>query len=222
MTMATAIPLSKVPRDNLKCQIEIYEESTRIRFYEGELQTTKVVSPDEIAQAFTARLDFNSGLLPENTLWWKRRAGGDMIVGIWRDPQVWKVAVHVKQFEPPMRLEIPMPGLVFVCTPARTPHVYAAKERPKVDNAQLYHAPCFNVFRDGRVCPGSHQFPAYPGDIPESFFLSFFSQTGDWRGRSKCYPDNLHQHWLDLHGLTEYPMDDLEPIKELKSVLQIT
>ena len=45
--------------------------------------------------------------------------------------------------------------------------------------------PAFNVFRDGRVCPGSHSFPDEVGLIPESFFQSYFSLTGDTRERSK-------------------------------------
>ncbi len=46
----------------------------------------------------------------------------------------------------------------------------------------------------GRVCPGSHRFPEEVGLIPESFFQSFFSLTGDTRNRSKKHPDNLSHY----------------------------
>ena len=72
-------------------------------------------------------------------------------------------------------------------------------------------SPAFNVFRDGRVCPGSHRFPEEVGLIPESFFQSFFSLTGDIRDRSKKHPDNLQALWEEIDGKTEYPMEDLVP-----------
>lgn len=45
-----------------------------------------------------------------------------------------------------------MPPMVFVCTPFCPPRVYAGKERPMAEADELYHAPTFNVYGDGRVC----------------------------------------------------------------------
>ena len=104
-----------------------------------------------------------------------------------------------------------MPGLVFVCSPGRAPWVYAAAERPTDAEQHLFRAPAFNVFSDGRVCPGSHRFPEEVDLIPESFFQSFFSLTGDTRDRSKKHPENLVALWEELDGKTEYPMEDLVP-----------
>ena len=104
-----------------------------------------------------------------------------------------------------------MPGLVFVCSPARAPWVYAALEQPTDPDQRLYRAPAFNVFSDGRTCPGSHRFPEEVGRIPESFFQSFFSLTGDTRDRSKKHPDNLQALWEELDGQTDYPVEDLVP-----------
>ena len=87
----------------------------------------------------------------------------------------------------------------------------AALERPTKPEQQLYRAPAFNVFRDGRVCPGSHRFPEDVGLIPESFFQSFFSLTGDTRERSKRHPDNLQALWEELDGKADYPVEDLVP-----------
>ena len=205
----TAVPLSKIPRDTLRARLDVYEETAILRTFMGDLTTTRVVSADDIANAFTARLDFSSGLLPERCLWWKRRAGGDRLVAVWRDPQVWSVALQTKPFEPPRRLSLPMPGLLFVCSPHRTPHIFAAPERPTSERDELYKAPCFNVFADGRVCPGTHKFPQDPGEIPESFFTSFFSQTGQYEKRSKRHPDKLVDLWDELDGTSVYPMNDL-------------
>ena len=50
---------------------------------------------------------------------------------------------------------------------AASPWVYAAASRPTDAEQQLFRAPAFNVFGDGRVCPGSHKFPEEVGLIPE-------------------------------------------------------
>ena len=47
--------------------------------------------------------------------------------------------------------------------------------------------------------------------IPEGFFQSFFSLTGDTRDRSKKHPDNLQALWEEIDGKPEYPMEDLVP-----------
>ena len=83
--------------------------------------------------------------------------------------------------------------------------------RPTDPEEQLFRAPAFNVFSDGRACPWSHTFPEEVGLIPESFFQSFFSLTGDTRERSKKHPDNLQVLWEELDGKTEYPLEDLVP-----------
>ena len=199
-----------LPRDTLQFQLEVYGETVLLRGFEADRTWVRTVSADEIANVFIRHLGFSSGLLPENSLWWNQGETGQ-VVALWRPPQVWPVALQREAFQPPARLRLPMPGLVFVCSPGRAPWVYAALERPTDPEQQLYRAPAFNVFRDGRVCPGSHRFPEEVGRIPESFFQSFFSLTGDSQGRSKQHPDNLQALWEELDGKAEYPLEDLVP-----------
>ena len=199
-----------VPRDTLQTQLEVYGETILLRGFEGDRTWVRTVSADEIANVFIRHLGFSSGLLPDNALWWNQGETGE-VVALWRPPQVWPVALQREAFQPPARLRLPMPGLVFVCSPGRAPWVYAALERPSDPEQQLYRAPAFNVFRDGRVCPGSHRFPEEVGRIPESFFQSFFSLTGDSQGRSKQHPDNLQTLWEEIDGKAEYPVEDLVP-----------
>ncbi len=170
----------------------------------------RTVSADEIANVFIQHIGISSGLLPKDTLWWGQGETGQ-VVALWRPPKVWPVALQREAFKPPARLRLPMPGLVFVCSPARAPSVYAAQSRPRDTDDWLYRMPAFNVFSNGRVCPGSHKFPEEVGLIPESFFQSYFSGTGDTRERSKKHPDNLHALWEELDGKTEYPVEDLVP-----------
>ena len=197
-----------VPRDQLQVQLEVYKETILLRGFEGDSNWVRTVSADEIAGVFTQHLGFSSGLLPKEALWWSQGETGQ-VVALWRPPQVWAVALQREAFQPPARLRVPMPGLVFVCSPGRAPWVYAAKDRPTHGEQQLFRAPAFNVFSDGRVCPGSHRFPEEVGLIPESFFQSFFSLTGDSRNRSRKHPDNLQDLWEELDGKEEYPLDDL-------------
>ena len=199
-----------MPKDQLQVQLEVYGETILLRGFESDSNWVRTVSADEIASVFTRHLGFSSGLLPENALWWIQGETGQ-VVALWRPPQVWPVALQREAFQPPVRLRLPMPGLVFVCSPGRAPWVYAALERSSNPEQQLYRAPAFNVFQDGRVCPGSHRFPEQVGLIPESFFQSFFSLTGDTRERSKQHPDNLQALWEELDGKAEYPAEDLVP-----------
>ena len=110
------------------------------------------VSADEIANVFIRHMGVSSGLLPQEAIWWNQGETGQ-VVALWRPPQVWPVALQREAFKPPARLRIPMPGLVFVCSPARAPWVYAALRRPTDSDQYLYRMPAFNVFRDGAGLP---------------------------------------------------------------------
>ncbi len=199
------------PRDDLKLQLEVYGETILLRGFENDAAWVRTVSADEIANVFTQHLGFSSGLLPEETLWWNQGETGQ-VVALWRPPQVWSVALQQEAFKPPARLRLPMPGLVFVCSPGRAPWVYAATSRPADLEQHLFRAPAFNVFRDGRVCPGSHRFPEEVGLIPEGLLpVLLLDLTGDTRDRSKKHPDNLIALWEELDGTTAYPAEDLVP-----------
>ena len=211
----------EVPRDQLQVQLEVYRETILLRGFEGDSSWVRTVSADEIAGVFTQHLGFSSGLLPQDALWWSQGETGQ-VVALWRPPQVWAVALQREAFQPPARLRLPMPGLVFVCSPGRAPWVYAALERPVRAEQQLFRAPAFNVFSDGRVCPGSHRFPEEVGLIPESFFQSFFSLTGDSRNRSRKHPEDLKALWEELDGKEEYPLDDLVAQRTVAHALAVS
>ena len=202
--------IDEAPRDALRLQLEVYEETVLLRGFDADLAWVRTVSADAVAHAVTRHLGFSSGLLPQDALWWQQGETGQ-VVALWRPPRVWAVALQREAFKPPARLRLPMPGLVFVCSPGRAPWVYAARERPADPEEQLYRAPAFNVFSDGRACPGTHRFPEEVDRIPESFFQSYFSGTGDTRNRSRKHPDDLHALWEELDGKSAYPLDDLVP-----------
>lgn len=207
-----------VPRDNLRFRIDIFEETTLLHQFGRESTTTRMVSPLDIARAFTLELHLHSGALPQDALWWGTGPEGDE-VGLWRKPQVWRVALVVEAFQPPRRFSLPQPGLVFACSPGRPPRVYAAKKRPRSLGEALYHAPLLNTFRDGRTCPGTHRYPERLEEIPESFMQSFFTREGDTKERSKKYPHDLLKLWEELDGKEHYPIKDLVPLGTMGQIM---
>jgi hypothetical protein len=213
---------AEVDEDPLRLRLDFHEESVIVHDYAGGVVRTKLVSALDVAHALAGGLDLTTGLLPREALWWARTPGG-MRVAVWREPRVWTIRLRERFDATPRRLRLPMPGLVFVCMPARqAPYVFAAKARPTSLDEQLYHCPAHNVFDSGRVCTGSHGFPADPEKVPEEFFHSFFSVTGDTaRGKSQQFPDDIGQLWNTLRGRSVYPVEDLVPQLTVADALRV-
>ena len=208
--MRWALPgRTDLPRDVLKARINVYDESITVESVAQDgTVTIRMVDGHEVYSAFTKDMILQSGMLPHNTLWWTQGREGPK-VAIWKPPSIRRVALMTEPFQPPKRFTLPMPGLIFLCSPNRTPWVFAAKKRPQRPDDIVYRAPTFNTFDSGRVCPGNHRFPTKPEDIPDSFFVSFFSQAGDMKNRSKKHPNDLTQLWEELDGMPKYPKGDL-------------
>ena len=172
----------------------------------------RVVSALDVAHALARELDLATGVLPPDALWWSKTSQG-VRLALWREPRVWRVRLRERYEDPPKRLRLPMPGLVFVCPAGgQAPYVFAAERRPRSDQDQLFHCPAYNVFPTGRVCVGSHRFPTDPGKVPEAFFESYFSVTADTgRGKSRRHPDDVGALWAELDRQPSYPLDDLVP-----------
>ena len=91
---------AEMPRDELKMQLEVYGETILLRGFENDSAWVRTVSADGMANVFTQHLGFSSGLLPQDTLWWGQGETGQ-VVGLWRPPQVWSVALQREAFKPP-------------------------------------------------------------------------------------------------------------------------
>ena len=76
-----------VPRDELKVQLEVYDETILLRGFEDGANWVRTVSADAVASALTQHLGFSSGLLPKDTLWWSQGETGQ-VVALWRPPKV--------------------------------------------------------------------------------------------------------------------------------------
>ena len=215
-----ALPESlNLPPDALRCRLDFYQESVVLYMVDKEVITTRLVSARDIAMAFLREVPLNSGVLPEGALWWGQGKTGAE-VALWRPPRVWPVALMTEAFKEPRRFRLPMPGLIFVCSPGQPPKVYAAKKRPKNPRAAIYHAPLFNIFEDGSTCPGTHKYPQNIGEIPESFFASFFTPAASTMNRSKKYPGDLLKLWEELDGKKKYPLKDLMPLGKVEDIMR--
>jgi len=205
-----ALPGLDVPADQLCMRLDIHNEAIILRSFREGATFVRPVSALDVARALAFRTEISSGILPPDTIWWQL-IRGEPVVGLWRPPRLWKLALQLEAFAPPRRFKLPMPGLLFFCRRGQPPSVFASEKRPTNDGWPLYHAPLFNVFRDGRTCQGTHEYPDTIQEIPESFMTSFFTIGAHPEGRSKKYPDNLLKLWEELNGKKHYPLKDLMP-----------
>jgi hypothetical protein len=201
-------PGLEVPPDQLKLRLDFYGQAIVMHVIEDGVIQGKIVSAEDISRVLARQVGVSSGFLPDGAVWWRQLPDGSQ-VALWRRPQVTRVALQEELFAPPVRLTIPLPGLLFLCSPGHPPWLCAAKRRPRTPDDILYHAPCFNVFASGESCPGSHRYGQDVGKIPDEFFIAFFSRAGDTRGRSHRHRDNLRALWQELDGRRRYPNDDL-------------
>ena len=59
-----------------RCRLEVYKETILLRGFEDDSTWVRTVSADAIANVFTQRLGFSSGLLPQDALWWNQGETG--------------------------------------------------------------------------------------------------------------------------------------------------
>ncbi|HVC32775.1 MAG TPA: hypothetical protein VNL16_04625 [Chloroflexota bacterium] len=207
--------------DPLRLRLDFHRESVILHDFSGSVVRTRLVSALDVAHALARELDLSTGLLPPDCLWWSRTSSG-VRIAVWREPKVWTVWLRESYAAKPRRLRLPMPGLVFIAMPGRqAPSVFAAKGRPHSGDEQLYHFPGFNVFPSGRVCPGTHLFPADPAKIPESFFASHFAAGETGRGKSQRHPDDVGLLWNELNRQPTFPLDDLAPALRVADALRV-
>jgi len=202
-----------LPADSIRLRLDFHHQSVELTDFEGDFVNTRVVSAYDIAIALASDLSINTGLLPPGTIWWKNTRTGPY-TAFYIPPRMRNTVVDIggrKGKEEIRRYTIPMPGLIFLCSPHMSPWVYAVKKAPESESDLVYRAPMPNIHQNGKSCGGSHKYPDAVENIPESFFTSFFTNTDDLEARSVLYPKNIITLWQYLHKkkITEFPLDDL-------------
>lgn len=164
------------------------------------------VSVHDVVSACT-HIELSSGLLPPETLFWKRQGNQDKLA-VYVPAQRWQVQTEKRTYH------LPLPSFVFVgCGLAY--QIFAVKKRPDRGSDALYHAPCPNVFGHGAICQGNTPFPACtPQTIHTALDLflegSLFN-TDLSQGKCHSYPDDVRQLWEVLHGRRRFPLSELVP-----------
>ena len=219
-TVSWAVPEELgIPPDTLRLRLNFFHQATEMVYFQGDTVITKMVDAMDIAHALSRELNFNTGLLPENTLWWVNSRDGQ-IFAIYVEPKVRRLGLQTDLEKPVQRFNIPLPGFIFLCSPGKAPWVVACTSRPTKETDIIYHSPLFNVYRNGRSCGGSNKYPVRVAEIPESFFVSFFTAEGDAKDRSKKYPKNILQLWKALDGTEKFPYDDLVPFGTVADLMK--
>ena len=199
-----------MPRDELQMQLEVYKETILLRGFESDSTWVRTVSADAIANVFTQHLGFSSGLLPQEALWWNQGETGQ-VVALWRPPQVWSVALQREAFKPPARLRLPMPGLVFVCSPGRAALGLRRNEPAHRPRAASLPGPRLQRLQRRAGLPRKPPVPrgggADTGVLLPVLLLAYRRFTGPLEEA----PDNLQALWEEIDGTTAYPTEDLVP-----------
>ena len=198
-----------IPPDPIRLRLDFFHQATIMTVFQDGGAAAKQVDAMDVAHALASDLTFGTGLLPPGTIWWQNTRGGP-VFAIYVEPKIWPLALQVSTKKAPRRFIIPLPGLIFLCSPGKAPWVYAVKKKPTKETDIVYRAPLANIFSDGRSCPGSHEFPTRVADIVKSFFISFFSSTADLHNRSQRFPKNVISLWEFLDRKKKFPLEDLE------------
>ena len=198
-----------IPPDPLRLRLDFHHQATIMTLFQDGGAVVRQVDAMDVAHALASDLTFGTGMLPPGTIWWQNTRTGP-VFAIYVEPKVWPLALQMDIKKAPRRFTIPLPGLIFLCTPGQPPWVYAVKKKPTKETDIVYRAPLANIFADGRSCPGSHKYPTRAADIVKSFFVSFFSPTADLQHRSQKFPKNVISLWGFLDGKKKFPLEDLE------------
>ena len=192
---------ANVPTDRLQVQLEVYSETVLLRGFEerhrlGSGRSRRTRSP----ACSPGTWDSPRGCCPITALWWSQGETGQ-VVALWCPPQVWPLALQQEAFQPPGRLRLPMPGLVFVCSPARAPWVYAALERPTdAGPAALPRPGLQRLPRRRGPAPEATASPKRWDGYPNPSSSPSSPLPGTRKDRSKKHPDNLQALWEELDG----------------------
>ncbi|KKN86989.1 hypothetical protein LCGC14_0262580 [marine sediment metagenome] len=215
-----AIPAElKIPADPLRCRLDFHHQAVVMTIFNQETTERRIVSAMNVSHALANELSFGTGLLPPNILWWNNSRNG-VIFALYCEPKVRTLALQEDVNKPPLRFTIPLPGLIFLCSPGQPPWVYAVKKRPTKETDIVYKAPLCNIHENGRSCPGNHKYPERVTDIVESFFISFFSPGLDMRNRSVRFESNIVLLWNHLNKKKKFPNDDLVKHGTVKDLMQ--
>lgn len=179
---------------------------------ENGAYTEYPVDAAAIAQALSAKIRFDTGLMSADVLLVQREGLREVVVS-YRKPQ--KTGIWLEGSSEPVR--VPLPGLVMIRShngSSPQHQLFAVKQRPETLDIPLFHAPLPNVFGNGDICWGSVRLTVEQGaSLAEDWKLLFGTAFGTHsvHGKSKLYRQDVRQMLLDLAEAKKrsYPKRDL-------------
>ena len=183
----------------------------------GEAICEYAVDPTQIAQALSAKVVFDTGILSENTIL-LRQEGVKKTIVEYRPAQ--KTGLFVEGSETAIR--IPLPPLVLIRTSQQQQPDYqffAVKQRPTL-TSELFVAPFPNVNSHGSICWGTvrqvHD-QASSAALTHDWAVLLGSPFGDHScsSKSKKFPRDIRRQWMALEQrkARRYPVSDLVSAK---------
>jgi PRTRC genetic system protein B len=196
-----------IPPDPIRVRLVFHHQSILLYDFGDGLASTRIVSAHDISEALASELSFGTGLLPENTLWWRNTRIGP-VFALYEEPKIRTLSLQRDIGQEVRRFRMPLPGFIFLLSPGRAPWVYAVKKRPQSERDKVYKAPLYNVYQTGFTCAGSNKYPTDVSEMVQNFFASFFTRhlANDKRIQSEITMD---QFWESLDGKRRFPLKEL-------------
>lgn len=216
---STAQPHELVP-DQLVSRIDIFRTNIQVTIYRDSHAVTTPTTPTEIQRALAPHVRVSTPILPPGALFWHNQKDRSTCA-IWQPPSIKTVNIRAEPGKETQQLRLPMPAALFVCQTGRAPHMFACPDRPTQPEDKTYHFPAFNIFRDGRICPGSHLFSDDPAIAARDFWESGFTIEGDHNDRSLRHPASLWQLWQDINDTATFPNEDLVAGPTIEQIMHI-
>lgn len=215
-----------------KAALIVYKNESNEYF----LELRSINKTGEMGEAFPVTYDFMNqiaknyteshdsipyGKVPPQMLYCDVRKGHEKYV--WYN----KPGKHMMYFKPGLGLEngeYDLPGIIFMIN-SEYLHVYAYKDKKIHEKTQLYEAPFFNVYSDGKVClgntevtrPDNPDFTAFIEYCEKTFWLSEFSHLIHSRNPTKSNLVLVTKACKDA----PFNYEELQPLnKTLKDILK--
>lgn len=194
-------------------RLDIYRESVILTKRTTTGFSSYAVDPARIGQLMVAKTALSTGLLGPNTLWYGM-VGSAQIVCEMRPAQITGIWLEGREDA----LRVPLPPMLMIRRVRGNQAdyaIFAVKERPMDDQAELFEPPLPNIYSRNAVCWGNVRKVS-----PEA--LAANELSADWRmflgspfgghsvnQKSKAHKEDVRKQLTALEGATEYPLDDL-------------
>jgi hypothetical protein len=220
-------------------EMKIFEDQISIIENEGSSSRIRSIAPEGLAQALVKDLRFDTGLLPVGTIRYFKYNGNIRlycVIPAHKRRIKYNSNGNKREYE-----AVPLPPSLFVFKihenggsfQLQDTYIYALTSTIVKPNSRVYKFPMTNIFPDGRICMGYHEFPTNWNSLVgvtgfcEQFFSSEFNDDlDDLRFKpfkiiknEQCYTiERVHALVKHLSGLENFPYENLHQIGSFEDI----